>query len=308
MQAAGMDIDALHSALLSLTLLPEQLRSARETLAASDHDAHSALGEFLHSTECDLRIAKITLARELGFPVCRCCWPPELLTTDAEGATYCPATARQETAAPEMMSPDQTVPTHTKRSAMQSHPRRRLDHFARLQKRRLLGMREAIVASLAGNASNLRDATAAKEEFGAGKDSADAGNDAADCDLALNLLAQGRDALGDIDDALRRVELGVYGICEMSGKPIPHARLEAIPFARFTVECQAEIEKQRRASRTRHPVTPIFDPMLEEESAGDDDMVEEEENAGGRQRQPNLSQRIADAERPKHGARRLAAA
>lgn len=300
-----MDIDALHSALLSLTLLPEQLRSARETLAATNDDAHSALGEFLRSTERDLRIAKITLARELGFPVCRCCWPPELLATDSGGNTYCPATSSQKAPAPEEMLPAHGDFADTPSSARHLAGQRRVDHFTRDQKSRLLGMREAMLASLAGSTSSLRDATVANDEFGAGKDPADAGNDAFDRDLTLNLLTQGRDALGEIDDALRRIELGVYGVCEMSGRPIPRARLEALPFARFTVECQLEIEKQRRASRTRPLAMSIFDPMLEEESAGD--LAEEDETPGDRKRRPNLRERIADAERPKHRTRRLAA-
>jgi hypothetical protein len=53
----------------------------------------------------------------------------------------------------------------------------------------------------------------------------------------------------------------------MSGKPIPRARLEAIPFARFTVECQSKLEKQSKASRVRQSVTSLFG--LTEEEAGD---------------------------------------
>jgi hypothetical protein len=44
----------------------------------------------------------------------------------------------------------------------------------------------------------------------------------------------------------------------MSGKPIAHARLEAIPFTRYTVECQAQLEKQNKVSRSRVPVTSLF--------------------------------------------------
>jgi len=65
---------------------------------------------------------------------------------------------------------------------------------------------------------------------------------------------------------LKRIELGTYGICEMSGKPISHARLEAIPFARFTVECQSQLEKQNKASRVRQSVTSLFG-LTEEEGA-----------------------------------------
>jgi RNA polymerase-binding transcription factor DksA len=95
---------------------------------------------------------------------------------------------------------------------------------------------------------------------------ADAGSDAYDRDFALSLLSQEQDALYEIDEALKRVEVGTYGKCEMSGKPIPRARLEAIPFARFTVECQSQLEKQSKASRMRPSVTSLFG-LTEEEGA-----------------------------------------
>jgi hypothetical protein len=53
----------------------------------------------------------------------------------------------------------------------------------------------------------------------------------------------------------------------MSGKQIPRARLEAIPFARFTVECQSQLEKQNKASRVRQSVTSLFG--LTEDEGGD---------------------------------------
>jgi RNA polymerase-binding transcription factor DksA len=102
---------------------------------------------------------------------------------------------------------------------------------------------------------------------------ADAGSDAYDRDFALSLLSQEQDALYEIDQALKRIELGTYGVCEMSGKPILHARLEAIPFARFTVECQSQLEKQNKASRVRQSVTSLFG--LTEEEGGE----EQEEEA-----------------------------
>ena len=50
---------------------------------------------------------------------------------------------------------------------------------------------------------------------------ADAGSDAYDRDFALSLLSQEQDALYEIDQALKRIELGTYGVCEMSGKQFP---------------------------------------------------------------------------------------
>jgi hypothetical protein len=83
-----MDIDALHSALLSFTLLFGKLRLAREKLPATER-TRSDFGQFLNEFERDLRIATATLAGELGFALCRCCWPPEVLATDLEGHVRC---------------------------------------------------------------------------------------------------------------------------------------------------------------------------------------------------------------------------
>ena len=55
-------------------------------------------------------------------------------------------------------------------------------------------------------------------------------------DRDLQLSAQARDAIEEIDAALGRIEKGTYGICAVSGLPIPHERLEAIPHADMRVE------------------------------------------------------------------------
>ena len=136
---------------------------------------------------------------------------------------------------------------------------RRLDPFTRRQKDKLLQLRDAMVDSMAGVAQDtLRSRAEGSEASAFGMHQADAGSDAYDRDFALSLLSQEQDALYEIDQALKRIELGTYGICEMSGKSIPRARLEAIPFARFTVECQSQLEKQNKASRVRQSVTSLF--------------------------------------------------
>jgi ribosomal protein S27AE len=85
-----MDIDALHSALLSITVVSEKVRSARQDLPATPN-APAGLGKFLYDVESDLRIAKATLAGELGFTLCPRCWPPELVALDLDGRLHCPA-------------------------------------------------------------------------------------------------------------------------------------------------------------------------------------------------------------------------
>ena len=152
---------------------------------------------------------------------------------------------------------------------------RRLDPFIRAQKEKLLQLRDAMVDSMAGVAQDTLRARAEGSEASAfGMHQADAGSDAYDRDFALSLLSQEQDALYEIDEALKRIEIGTYGKCEMSGKPIPRARLEAIPFARFTVECQSQLEKQSKAARIRPSVTSLFG--LTEEEGGES---EEEETA-----------------------------
>ena len=156
-----------------------------------------------------------------------------------------------------------------------NHREKRLDPFLRQQKQKLLQLRDAMVDSMAGVAQGtLRSRAEGSEASAFGMHQADAGSDAYDRDFALSLLSQEQDALYEIDQALKRIELGTYGKCEMSGKSIPHARLEAIPFARFTVECQSQLEKQSKASRVRQSVTSLFG--LTEEEGGE---TEEEEAA-----------------------------
>ncbi len=149
----------------------------------------------------------------------------------------------------------------------------KLSPFLRGQKKRLLALRDAMLDSMNGMAQdNLRSRAEGNEASAFGMHQADAGSDAYDRDFALNLLSQEQDALYEIDEALKRIEQGIYGVCEMSGKPINRERLEAIPFTRFTVECQSQIERQNKAQRVRQSVTSLFG--LTEEENGD---TEEEE-------------------------------
>jgi DnaK suppressor protein len=157
-----------------------------------------------------------------------------------------------------------------------NHRERKLDPFTRSQKDKLLQLRDAMVDSMAGVAQDtLRSRAEGSEASAFGMHQADAGSDAYDRDFALSLLSQEQDALYEIDQALKRIEVGTYGVCEMSGKPIPRARLEAIPFARFTVECQSQLEKQSKQSRVRQSVTSLFG--LTDDEGGDGEEEEKPE-------------------------------
>jgi len=149
---------------------------------------------------------------------------------------------------------------------------RRLNPWLKNQQLRLLALKDTLLDSMTGVArDNLRTGHDAHETSAHGLHQADAGSDAYDRDFALSLLSQEQDALFEIDEALKRIAKGTYGVCEMSGKQIPKARLEARPFARFTVECQNEIEKKNRYSRLRQPLTRLFDSVDDESSEESDE-------------------------------------
>jgi len=72
---------------------------------------------------------------------------------------------------------------------------------------------------------------------------ADIGTDNYEQEFALGLMDSERKLLREIDDALERIEQGTYGICEGTGKQILKARLEAQPWARYSVEYARKIEQ-----------------------------------------------------------------
>lgn len=148
-----------------------------------------------------------------------------------------------------------------------------LNAFLRTQQHNLIELRAALLDSVSGIARETRADGVNRADLA--KDSADAGNNACDRDLILSLVSEGTNTLLEIDQALARIETGTYGICEMSGRAIPRARLEAIPFARFTVECQSQLEKERRRHTPARSFASPFSVAREEE---DDERDGDEED------------------------------
>lgn len=72
---------------------------------------------------------------------------------------------------------------------------------------------------------------------------ADLGTDSFEQEFTLELMDSERKLIAEIDDALKRVENGTYGICEVGGEPIPKQRLNAIPWARCCINCASLLEK-----------------------------------------------------------------
>lgn len=147
----------------------------------------------------------------------------------------------------------------------------KLNGWAAKQQSRLLQLKDELLDAMNGVARDaLRTRAEGSDASAFGMHTGDAGSDAYDRDFALSLLSQERDSLFEIDAALKKIQDGTYGLCEISGKQIPHARLEALPFARYTVECQAELEKTNRLHRVRQPVTSLFG-LNEDEGDGEEE-------------------------------------
>jgi RNA polymerase-binding transcription factor DksA len=97
---------------------------------------------------------------------------------------------------------------------------------------------------------------------------ADAATDAFDRDLALSMISSEQDALYEIDSAIKRIEEGTYGICELTGKKIDPERLEVIPWTRFSTEAEKQLEHRgeiRPTHLTRRGTVAVAENAGEEE-------------------------------------------
>ncbi|MGE9296417.1 MAG: TraR/DksA family transcriptional regulator [Puniceicoccales bacterium] len=104
---------------------------------------------------------------------------------------------------------------------------------------------------------------------GYGQHMADAGTDTFDRDFALSLVSNEQEALYEIEEAIQRIFDGEYGICEHTGEPIDKERLYAVPFTRYSLEGQRQMERQRKSKTQRGNVFTDNDDDLS--LGGDDD-------------------------------------
>ena len=109
------------------------------------------------------------------------------------------------------------------------------------QRQRLLRLRETLLEEI----HQLRS-EASEENPSYSMHPADAGTDSFDRDLVLGLASFKQEGLYEIDAALERIDDGTYGVCELTGQLIPWKRLEAIPWTRFSLEGEKQIEHAMR--------------------------------------------------------------
>lgn len=110
-----------------------------------------------------------------------------------------------------------------------------LAHFRQL----LLDRRSKLLANVT---SMEAEALKASDQDFSVDHMADHGSDNFEQDFTLALVESERKELFEISQALERIRAGTYGICEGTGKPIAKPRLEAIPYARYSIEYQRRIE------------------------------------------------------------------
>ena len=116
--------------------------------------------------------------------------------------------------------------------------------FLKKAREALQEMRSNLLRSVQTDLQQGREAS--KDE---GMDTYDLASDARDREINLILNDRDRDKLQAIDDALSRIDEGSYGVCESCESDIAEGRLEALPFTRLCISCQAEREKEAKSMK-----------------------------------------------------------
>jgi DnaK suppressor protein len=116
---------------------------------------------------------------------------------------------------------------------------RQLEYF----REKLLGWKDAIHRESAGTLSQLQSESLREADL------TDRASSETDWSIELRTRDRQRKLISKIDAALRRIEDGEYGYCEVTGEPISLGRLEARPIATMTVEAQERHERNEKVSR-----------------------------------------------------------
>jgi RNA polymerase-binding transcription factor DksA len=145
-----------------------------------------------------------------------------------------------------------------------------LDHFRQL----LVARRRRILGTVQGMEE---EALKASDQDFSVDHMADHGSDNFEQDFTLALVESERRELFEIDRALLRLEHGTYGISEGTGDPNPRPRLEAIPWARYSVEYQRKLEAGEVEEEEEGETAEAGEEEEEEESPRREDEDEEQE-------------------------------
>jgi RNA polymerase-binding transcription factor DksA len=136
--------------------------------------------------------------------------------------------------------------------------------------RQLVEMREQIRQGLDLHTSETLKRSSKEDSgdlSGYSQHMADAGTDTFDRDFALSLVSSEQELLYEIEEALKRIRGGTYGICEITAQTISPDRLAAVPFTRYSLDGQKELEKQRRYGVQRSNAVGLFGEATSEDAA-----------------------------------------
>jgi len=103
---------------------------------------------------------------------------------------------------------------------------------------RLMQLLETLRGAQRGH---LRDAAQTNPNFSMSM--ADGATDEFDRDLLLSEASSEQDVMYEIEQALKRIENGTYGVCEVTGEAISKARLRTIPWTRFSQSAKVNLER-----------------------------------------------------------------
>lgn len=106
-------------------------------------------------------------------------------------------------------------------------------------------------------------------------DNAEAATTSFDSDLSLTMLSADQAALYEIEQAMARIRLGSYGICELTGKPISSERLEAIPWTRFSKEAVRELEQRGETGKVQLGELGDLQATADDEKSAQDEDTDE---------------------------------
>ena len=107
-------------------------------------------------------------------------------------------------------------------------------------KQRLLAKRRELITEVQG--SNVGSLETSSDGI---QDIADQASSAYTKEFLLSLTDTERKQLLQIDEALRSLDKGTYGLCLNCGQPISRKRLEALPWATYCIDCQQKLEQER---------------------------------------------------------------
>lgn len=107
-------------------------------------------------------------------------------------------------------------------------------------KKKLEELRDYYTKTLKGTTAEVKTPD---EATGYSQHQADQGTDDFDRTIQLEVTTREFSILQQIERALQKIEDGTYGVCDMTNKEIPKARLKAVPYATLTVEAQSQLEK-----------------------------------------------------------------